>query len=546
MAKRERTRAVRREKPLTWEEVRSRNSVERIKHEKQPFDLIDELPRLAETPYEAIDENDILRLQWWGLYHDKPKIGHFMMRVKIPGGVLTAEQLRVIGRLSVEFGQNKGELTTRQCIQLHNIELPNLPEIFQIMKEAELTTAGACGDILRNITSCPVAGIDPHELFDTRPVIDELAAFFYGNREYSDLPRKHKWTLAACPHHCNVPEIHDIGLIGTVQDGEVGFAITVGGGLSTAPRIAQSFGVFVRPEEAREVLQGLLDIWSNDLTYRRSRGKARFKFMVDDHGPDGVRERLESHLGRALTPLKEAPTPIGRTDHMGVHAQKQQGLHYIGFPVFPGLITGEQMMAVAEILAEYGNDFRITREQNFILTGIATADVEQVIARMAALGFSLDVNPVRGHSIGCTGNPYCNFAVGETKPRLVRLIDHLEARFGEAIADLRFHLDGCPHACGQHFIGDIGFQGTTKRTDDGKIQAYDIFLRGGMGKEAAIGKPILRRVATDDLELYVERLLSLYLSERRSEETLQQFCAAKSDEEIVAVMEGALSERSVG
>lgn len=546
MAKRERTRAVRREKPLTWEEVRSRNSVERIKHEKQPYDLIDELPRLAETSYEAIDEDDILRLQWWGLYHDKPKVGHFMMRVKIPGGALTAPQLRTIGRLSQEFGQNKGELTTRQCIQLHYIELPHLPEIFRIMKEARLTTAGACGDILRNITSCPVAGLDPHELFDTRPVVQELADFFYGNREYSDLPRKHKWTIAACPHHCNVPEIHDIGLIGTEQDGDVGFAITVGGGLSTAPRIAQSFGVFVRPGEVREVLQGLLDIWSNDLTYRRSRGKARFKFMVDDHGPDGVRERLETHLGHALTPLKELPTPVGRTDHMGVHPQKQEGLNYIGFPVFPGLITGDQMTAVAEILEEFGDEFRITREQNFILTGIPTQDVDTVIARMEEIGYSLDMNPVRGHSIGCTGNPYCNFAVGETKPRLVRLIDHLERRFGEAIADFRFHLDGCPHACGQHFIGDIGFQGTTKRTDDGKIQAYDIFLRGGVGKEAAIGKPLARRVATDDLELYVERLLTVYLGEHRSDENFQQFCANKDDDELVAIMEGAVTERSVG
>jgi len=538
MAERERTRAVRRERPLTWEEVRERNSVERIKFEKLPYDLIHEIPRLAETPYEEIHEDDILRLQWWGLYHDKPKVGHFMMRIKIPGGVLTPQQLTTIGRLSQKFGQNRGELTTRQCIQLHWIELPNLPEIFRTLKEAGLTTAGACGDILRNITSCPVAGVSTEELFDVRPVIQELADFFYDNRAYSDLPRKHKWTISACPYHCNVPEIHDIGLIGTIQDGRQGFAISVGGGLSTAPRIAQSFGVFVELGEVREVMQGLLDIWSGDLTYRRSRGKARFKFMVDDHGPDGVRERLEKHLGRKLTPLKEVPVPIGRTDHMGVHPQKQEGLNYIGFPVFPGLISGDQMVAVAEVAAEYAHDFRITREQNFVLTGVPTEKVDTVIRRIAEIGFPLDVNPIRGHSIGCTGNPYCNFAVGDTKPRLVKLVDHLERRFGEAIADLRLHLDGCPHACGQHFIGDIGFQGTTKRGEDGKIQAYDIFLRGGVGRNAAIGKPVLRRVSTEDLDVYVERLVAAYLENRRDGESLQAFCASREDEELVAIMAG--------
>ena len=553
MTERERTRAVRRERPLTWEEVRERNPVERIKHEKLPYDLIHEIPRLAETPYEEIDEDDILRLQWWGLYHDKPKTGHFMMRIKIPGGILTAQQLATIGRLSQKFGQNRGELTTRQCVQLHWIELPSLPEIFRTLKEAGLTTAGACGDILRNITSCPVAGVSREELFDVRPVVQELADFFYDNRAYSDLPRKHKWTISACPYHCNVPEIHDVGLVGTIQDGQEGFAIMVGGGLSTAPRIARPLGVFVHLGEVREVLQGLLDIWSGDLNYRRARGKARFKFMVDDYGPDGVRRRLEEHLGRSLTPLREVPVPIGRTDHMGVHPQKQEGLHYIGFPVFPGLMSGEAMCAVAEVVAEYAHDFRITREQNFILTGIATGRVDAVIRRMEALGFSLDVNPIRGHSIGCTGNPYCNFAVGDTKPRLVQLVQHLERRFGQAVADLRLHLDGCPHACGQHFIGDIGFQGTTKRGEDGKIQAYDIFLRGGVGQNAAIGRPVLRRVSTDDLDLYVERLVDAYLKNRREGESLQAFCAAREDDELIAIMEGAASgaatertERSAG
>jgi len=539
LTKRPRTRAPRRQAPLTWEEVLNRNSVEKIKKEKLPFDLIDEIPQLVATPYEAIPEDDILRLQWWGLYHDKPKIGQFMMRVKLAGGLVTPAQLDVIGRISRDFGQNTGEITTRQDVQIHCIELPALVEVFARLKEVGLTTAGACGDILRNITSCPVAGIDPEELFDVRPVLQELVDFFYGNRDYSDLPRKHKWTLSACPYHCNAPEIHDVGLIGTEQDGEPGFAIVVGGGLSTAPRIARSFGVFVRPGEAREVLQAILDVWSSDLTYRRSRGKARFKFMVDDHGPDEIRRRVEERLGRRLTPLKELPVAKGRTGHLGIHAEKEAGLYYIGFPVFPGLLRGDQMSSVAGIVAEYGRDIRFTREQNLVVTGVKEKDVDAVIQAMEEAGIPLRVNPIRGNSIACTGNPFCNFAVGDTKPRLVQLVQHLERRFGEAAAELHVHLDGCPHACGQHFVGDIGIQGTTRRGEDGKIMAYDIFLRGGLGQEAEIGLPLARRVPTEALDGYVERLVERYLEARREGESLQAFCRRHTDEELLAIMEGS-------
>ncbi|MGH9338042.1 MAG: nitrite/sulfite reductase [Acidobacteriota bacterium] len=530
--------AVRRDQPLTWDEVRKRNSVERIKAEKLPFDLLDELPQLVEKQYEEISEDDILRLQWWGLYHDKPKVGNFMMRVKIPAGAVNPDQLRTIGEISQKFGEDSGEITTRQDIQIHFIRLTSIPEVFETMKKVGLTTAGACGDILRNITGCPVSGIDPQELFDTRPVIQGLADFFYGNRDYSDLPRKHKWTVAACPYHCNAPEIHDVGLVGTIQDGRLGFAISVGGGLSTVPRIAQPFNVFVRPDEALEVLKGILDVWSNDLNYRRSRIKARFKFMVDDHGPDAIRQRVEAQIGRKLTPLSHVPTPIGRSDHMGIHPQKQEGYSYIGFPIFPGLLSGTQMIAVAEIAGRYGREIRFTREQNLIITDIANEQVDRVTDEMAQLGFELKVNAIRGHSIGCTGNPQCNFAVGDTKPRLRKLVGHLEGRFGEAVSDFRIHLDGCPHACGQHWVGDIGIQGTTVRKDGEKSQAYDIFLRGGLGARANIGRQVARRVPTDNLDIFVEGLVASYLQQRQDGETFQEFCLARSDEQLLESMQG--------
>ncbi len=191
--------------PQSWEMVLKRNSVERLKRELFPTELTGQWDRLAETSYEKLPEEDIVRLQWFGMYHDKPRVGTFMMRVKIPSGILSAEGLRAIGEISETYGRDQGELTTRQNIQLHYITLDKFPEILEKLKSVGLTTMGGCGDVVRNITGCPVAGVDPDELFDVTPLITETAGFFYGNREYSDLPRKHKISIASCPHQCNAP-----------------------------------------------------------------------------------------------------------------------------------------------------------------------------------------------------------------------------------------------------------------------------------------------------------------------------------------------------
>jgi ferredoxin-nitrite reductase len=369
-------------------------------------------------------------------------------------------------------------------------------------------------------------------LFDAQPVVDEAAAFFYGNPDYSDLPRKHKITIAACADRCNAPEINCIALVGQIHEGVEGFAVLVGGGLSSVPRIARDLGVFVPKEEAMEVLRALLDAWKEDLRYRVSRVKARMKFMVDDYGPDGIRAEIERRLGRALADFA-LPPPGPFSDHTGVREQKQPGLFAIGAPVHVGLISGDQMIAVADLAERLSGDVRLTRQQNFVLTNVAEAEVATAVAELAGIGFPLDVNHVRAASIACTGEPHCNFSVTETKTRLDELIQHLELRFGEAIAGLRLHLDGCPHACGQHWVGDIGLQGTTARDEEGKrLQAYDILLRGGLGPEAAIARPLFRRVPTDELDEAVRGLVGGWLERRRDGETFRAFCDVATDEEL--------------
>jgi ferredoxin-nitrite reductase len=525
-----------RSEPPTRELVLKRNSMERLKLEKAPLTIIDELPHLIATGYADIPEEDIVRLKWWGLYHDKPKVGTFMLRIKLPAGRITPAQLRTVGELSNEHGRGEGELSTRQTVQLHHLRLASLPDVFDRLAEVGLTTAGACGDAVRNVTGCPVAGIAADELFDVTPVIDEVTRFFYGNPDYSNLPRKHKISISACAHRCNAPEINCISLVGAVRDGAEGFAVLVGGGLSSVPRLARELGVFVRTDEALPVLRALLDAWQEDLRYRVSRVKARIKFMVDDYGPDGMRAEVERRLGYRLPDFELPPHPAARADHVGVHAQKQAGLHTVGIPIHVGLITGDRLLALAGLAGELGGDVRVTRQQNLVLTGVPAEKLDDALASLRAAGFDLDANGVRAGSIACTGEPHCNFSVTETKTRLDGLIQSLESRFGDKIASLRLHLDGCPHACAQHWVGDLGFQGTSVRDEDGRRrQAYEIYVRGALGADAAIGRPLFRRVPSAQLDDVVGGLVDGWLSGRAAGESFAAFATRSSDDELAAL-----------
>jgi sulfite reductase beta subunit-like hemoprotein len=519
--------------PPSLELVLKRNSVERLKREKSPLGILGELPALIAAGYADVAEEDMVRLKWWGLYHDKPKVGTFMLRIKLPAGRANPARLRAIGEISNRFGRGEGELTTRQNVQLHYLELAALPDVFAELERASLTSAGACGDAVRNITGCPVAGVSAGELFDPTPTVEEAAEFFYGHPDYSDLPRKHKISIAACADRCNAPEINCIALVGVVHEGEEGYAVTVGGGLSSVPRIARDLGVFVRKDEALPVLCALLDAWKEDLRYRLSRVKARMKFMVDDYGPDGMRAAVEERLGYRLPDHVLEPLDAEFSDHVGVHPQRQEGLFTVGAPVHVGLMSGDQMLGVAALAEEVGGDVRVTRQQNFVVTGVPDVRVEDAVRRLGELGFPLDANGIRAGSIGCTGEPHCNFSVTETKTRLDSLIVRLETEFGHDVAPLRLHLDGCPHACAQHWVADLGFQGTTVRDEEGRRrQAFDVFLRGGLGPVAAIGRPLFRRVPSEELDEVVVGLVGGWLRERRADEPIRTFFDRASDDEL--------------
>ncbi len=500
---------------MDWDTVYERNSVERIKRDRAPLGIRDELPALVAQGYERMAEEDVVRLQWWGLYHDKPKIGTFMLRVKIPAGVLTPAKLRRIGEVANRYGRGDAELTTRQCVQIHWLELGALADVFADLEDAGITSAGGCGDTVRNITGCPMTGLAADELFDSTPVIDAATREFYGNPDWANLPRKHKYSIASCPDRCNAPEINCVSLVGVVHEGREGYGVLVGGGLASVPRIARDLGVFVPKEDAVEILGAVTSVWSEDLKYRMSRVKARLKFMVDDIGVDGMLERVEAKLGRSLERFELPAIDAQPSAHVGVHAQRQDGLSSIGVPVRLGLTSGDQLIAVADLAEELGGDVRLTRQQNLVVTGVPNERVDETVGRLAAVGLPLETNEIWANSIACTGEPHCNFSVGETKTRLQTLVEHLESTFGPQVGDLRLHLDGCPHACAQHWVGDLGFQATTGKDEDGnRISAYDIFVRGSLGPAPAVGGSLFRRVPSRQLESAVEGLVRGWIDER--------------------------------
>jgi sulfite reductase beta subunit-like hemoprotein len=518
---------------VDWDAVYERNSVERIKRDRPPLGIREELPALVAQGYERMAEEDVVRLQWWGLYHDKPKIGTFMLRVKIPSGILTPAKLRRIGEVANRYGRGDAELTTRQCIQLHWLELEQLANVFADLEDAGITSAGGCGDTVRNITGCPLAGVAADELFDSTPVLDAATREFYGNPDWANLPRKHKYSISSCAHRCNAPEINCVSLVGAVHEGRDGYGVLVGGGLSSVPRIARDLGVFVSKEEAVEILGAVTSVWSEDLKYRMSRVKARLKFMVDDLGVEGLLERVEAKLGRTLERFALPPIDVEPAPHLGVHAQRREGLFSVGVPVRLGLTSGDQLVAVADLVEEIGGDVRLTRQQNLILTGVR--DVESASVRLARIGLAVDANELWGSAIACTGEPHCNFSVGETKTRLQTLVEHLEAAFGPQLGGLRLHLDGCPHACAQHWVGDLGFQATTGKDESGnRVSAYDVFVRGSLGPRPEVGRPLFRRVPSTLLEPAVEGIVRGWIDGRRDGETFTDFQRRVSDDELGA------------
>jgi nitrite reductase [NAD(P)H] large subunit len=488
----------------------STNRIEEWKKEKDGLDVVEDLYRYAKEGWEKITEADVQRLKWYGLFLRTPTPGHFMIRVRIPNGLARAEQFRAFADISRRFGKGFADITTRQQIQLRNMRIEHVPEIFELLKSVGLTSLQTGMDSIRNVMGCPVTGLSPSEVIDPSAVLRQFNDLFIGNRDYSNLPRKFNIAVTGCRENCIHAASQDIALIPATKeiDGQtgVGFNVLVGGKMGSGGfRTASPLDLFVRPDDAVEILSGITLIY-RDHGPRENRTRARLAFLVDEWGIARFRRELESRLGRPLPRAGvDERDPKRKTDHVGVYRQRQAGLNYVGLAVPVGRVTTEQLAGVARVSEDYGTgEIRLTGGQNLILSNIPDPMLGKLLQQEPLLK-ELKYNPseiMRG-LVSCTGIEYCGMAVIETKNRALQIAQRLEREISAA-KPVSIHWSGCPSGCGNHLISDIGILGkrakvTGPNGSSEVVDAADIFLGGRVGVRPQPGIKVLEDVPCDQL-----------------------------------------------
>jgi sulfite reductase beta subunit-like hemoprotein len=508
-----------------------------------PFEVLKVVERAATQGYESLSEDDLFMCKWIGLYTHRHEKGYFMLRTKQPNGFVTPEQLETVADIAEKQNKGYADITTRQDFQLHWVHHTQAVEIIKRLQSAGISTLGACGDIMRNVVGCPVAGVDKEEIIDASPIVQQVSRYFLGNLEYANLPRKYKISISGCHTWCVHPEIQCVALVGASRTvhgrTEPGFDLRVGGGLSTQAFISQRLNAFIRPEEVVEVIRHITEIWRDSPGYREKRHRARIKYLIHDWGVPKFRQVLEERLGRQLdvAPADFREPPDTYRDHIGVHTQKQAGLYYVGAPVLVGRISSQQMKKVADLSRRYGdgNTIRLTNRQNILLLNIPEANVERVLAGLAGVGLSINAHPVRRSVVTCTGTEFCKLAITETKARSRQIVEYLEKRV-PLDEPLRVHITGCPNACAQHQIGHIGMMGSKTKRDGQIVDAYDIFVGGQMGRGAAFNHPVLRKIPAAECAKRLEQLLLGFKQQRKDQEPFNDWCKRVGDEELVKLL----------
>jgi len=515
----------------------------------------------AREGFDSITGDDLHgRFRWWGLYTQrKPGIDggktatlepheledkFFMLRVRIDGGALTTEQLRVVADISKDFGRDSADITDRQNIQLHWVEVENVPEIWRRLEAVGLQTTEACGDVPRVVLGSPVAGIAADELIDPSAAIAEITRRYIGIPELANLPRKFKTALTGHPSQDVVHEINDVAFVAHRHpELGVGFDVWVGGGLSANPRLGERLGAFCTEEQVPDVWHGVAQIF-RDYGYRRLRNKARLKFLLADWGPEKFREVLETeYLGYALPDGPPAPKPPMPGDHVGVHKQKD-GLNYVGAAPYVGRVSGTVLANVADLAESVGSHrVRLTPHQKLLVLDVPDEHVEHVVSTLKANGLDARPSPFRRSTIACTGIEYCKLAIVDTKDTATATIDELEKRLGDLsqMKPLSLHVNGCPNSCARIQTAEIGLKGQLVMDDDGQqVPGFQVHLGGGLASDdrevAGMGRTVRGlKVTATDLPDYVERVVRRYEADqvgRAGRETFAEW-AHRSDEEAL-------------
>jgi sulfite reductase (ferredoxin) len=467
--------------------------VERLKREKNPWEALDDIRRFAREGFSSIPPEWIgTYFRWWGVYTQGDGAGvvgghggegkalpYFMVRIRIPNGILNSAQLRTIADLTQRYARGIADITVRQNIQLHWITIEALPEVLEQLGRVGLNTLGACGDVTRNVTGCPLAGLDADEICDASPIALKINQALMGNAEFYNLPRKFKIAVTGCRVWCAYPEINDIGLtaLNRVVAGrtETGFSVRVGGGLSAEPYFATRLNAFVRWDQVLPVVKGIAEIFRDSDQLREHRERARLKFLFLRHGwtADEFLGLLEDRIGFRLDPAEpeDAPLDIYR-DHVGIHPQKQYGLHYVGAAVLRGRINPEQMRTAADLSDRFGDgQLRTTAMQNLVIVNVPAGHSGELAKELDGAGLRVEASPFWRGVIACSGTEFCKLAITETKAFSRWLVEELEERLPSFDQDLKLHVTGCPNSCGQHWIADIGIEGKKIKVDGRIVDA---------------------------------------------------------------------------
>ena len=525
------------------------NANEQVKKDSDPLTVKDRvLDTYSKGGFDSIDGADLRgRLRWYGLYTQRAQgipggktavlepheleAPFFMLRVRIDGGGLTSEQLRVIGGISTEFGRDVADVTDRQNVQFHWIRIEDMPEIWSRLEAVGLVTTEACGDTPRVILGCPLAGVAADEVLDASEALRAVADRYVGDPAFSNLPRKFKTSISGCAQHCGNHEINDVAFVG-VEHPELGagFDLWVGGGLSTNPKLGLRLGAFVPPDRVEEVWAGVCSVF-RDYGYRRSRMHARLKFLLADWGPERFREVLETEYLPA--PLPDGPPPVTPAtpdrDHVGVHEQAD-GNRYVGVVPRAGRTSGSQLTRVAELADLYGSGrVRTTAQQGLVVLDVPADRVEPLVDALEVEDLRVTPSVFRRGMLACTGLEFCKLAIVETKARSVDLYTELEKRLPDFDEPLTINVNGCPNSCARFQTGDIGLKGSIVDGEEG----FQVHLGGRLGEDAGFGRKSRGlKVTADGAVDYVERVLRSYLEHREPDERFATW-ARRADEELL-------------
>jgi sulfite reductase (ferredoxin) len=535
---------------------------ERLKLAKNPWDAFDEVRQFAREGRSAVlPEWAEFYFKWWGVYTQgdgagvtggKDGVGkateYFMMRIGLPNGLLTSQQLRVIGDLTKKYARNLADITTRQNIQLHWLTIEDLPEVVDALTQIGLSPKGACGDVVRNVTGCPLAGLDGHELIDASPLALEVAHKLTANPDFYNLPRKFKITVTGCPLWCSYPEINDVALTAIRREvnglEEIGYTLRVGGGLSTEPHIGERIPAFIPQSQAVAVVEAVLEIFREQTELRENRTRARIKYLFMRHGwtAETMLSAIETKIGYKLDPSPVdadiVPDDVYR-DHIGVTPQLQPGLSAVGASVLGGRLTGDQLIQLADLAEQFGDgQLRATIMQNILVVNVPNPRTRDLVHALNAIGLRVEVTPFWRGAVACTGTEFCKLAIAETKAFSKWLTGEMDDRLPAFDQQIKLHVTGCTNSCGQSWIADIGLEGKKIKKDGVMVDAFYFCVGGAVGKYAAIARQIGFRAAAEDCPDAIERLLRAYLAARQPGEDLRAYFARTDDESLRAQLAG--------